>query len=204
MAGFTRKFLKDLGIDAEIIDQIINAHRGTVDSLKDEIDSLKSDADANSEIKKELDKLKAEVAKGDTYKTKYDDLKKEYDQYKTDVSNEKISAKKSDAYRKALKDAGISDKRIDSVLRLAKADGLIDGIEFDADDKVKDADKIAEAIKSNYSEYIESVKEVGAKVPNPPAHGNPNTFTDMSLADKMAYANAHPDDASVISFLKGE
>lgn len=201
--AFTRKFLKDLGVEPEIIDQIVTEHRGTVDSLKDELDGLKTELETTKGLKKELEELKGKTQEGDEYKTKYDDLKREYDQYKSDVAGEKVTAQKTDAYRKALKEAGISEKRIESVLRLAKADGLVDALELDGEG-VKDADKVTEAIKSNYAEYIESVKEVGANVPNPPAHGNPNTFNDMNLADKMAFANANPSDPAVTSWLKGE
>lgn len=200
--AFTRKFLKELGIDSELIDKIIDEHRGTVDSLKDEIDNLKSDADAHNEVKKELEKLKAEAQKDDTYKTKYDNLKKEYADYKATVDGEKIETRKNDAYRKALKDAGISEKRIESVLRLAKADGLIDSLEFEGEN-IKNPETIAEAIKTNYSDYIESTKEIGANVPNPPVQGNINTFDTMSLAEKMEYANANPTDAGVVSWLNG-
>lgn len=202
--SLSRKFLKDLGIDdSEVIDKIINEHRGTVDTLKDDVDNLKAENDANKSLIKELESLKAEVQSKSEFEDKYNKLSEEFDKFKSDIEGEKVSAKKDEAFRKVLKEAGISEKRIESVLRLAKVDGLVDGIEFDGDN-VKDAGKLTEAVKGSYAEYIESVKEVGADVAQPPVHGNPNVFNEMSLADKMAYANANPNDASVISFLKGE
>lgn len=208
--AFTRKMLKDLGIEGEAIDKIIEEHRGTVDSLKDELDNLRSEAETIKALKKEIEELKASAdgksaAEEELSKVKEElsKVKAEFEKFKADSESEKVTAKKSDAYRKALKDAGVSEKRIESVLKLAKVDGLVDALEFEGDE-VKDAKKIAETIKSNYAEYIESVKQVGSDVSNPPVHGNPNTFNDMSLADKMAYANANPNDASVQSWLKGE
>lgn len=183
MAGFTRKFLKDLGIDAEIIDQIIDAHRGTVDSLKDENDSLKAELSSAKEIKKELDALKEETQKKDSYKDKYDTLKKEFDQFKADTDGEKTAAKKSDAYRKALKTAGIAENRIESVLRLAKADGLIDKVEFDGENVV-DFDKITDNIKNTYGEYITTSTVVGAKTPNPPANNGGGKMTRAEIYAK--------------------
>ena len=85
------------------------------------------------------------------------------------IDGEKISAKKSEAYKKALKEAGISDKRIDSVMRLAKADGMIDAVEFDGEN-VKDADKITEGIKKSYGDDIETTATVGASTANPPSN----------------------------------
>lgn len=201
--GFTRKFLKDLGIEGEAIDKIIEEHRGTVDSLKDELDNLRTEAETIKALKKEIEELKASADGKSAAEEELSKVKAEFEKFKADSESEKVTAKKSDAYRKALKDAGVSEKRIESVLKLAKVDGLVDALEFEGDE-VKDAKKIAETIKSNYAEYIESVKQVGSDVSNPPVHGNPNTFNDMSLADKMAYANANPNDASVQSWLKGE
>lgn len=183
MAGFTRKFLKDLGIDAEIIDQIIDAHRGTVDSLKDENDNLKAELSSAKEIKKELDALKEETQKKDSYKDKYDTLKKEFDQFKADTDGEKTAAKKSDAYRKALKTAGIAENRIESVLRLAKADGLIDKVEFDGENVV-DFDKITDNIKNTYGEYITTSTVVGANTPNPPANNGGGKMTRAEIYAK--------------------
>lgn len=169
--SFTRKFLKDLGIEAESIDKIIEEHRGTVDGLKDELDNLKTEVESAKEIKKELDKLKEESQKKDSYKDKYEELRKEYDKYKADIDGEKASAKKSEAYKKALKEAGISEKRLESVLRLAKADGFIDQLEFDGEN-VKELDKVKETIKNTYGDYIETSTTVGANTANPPAKSN--------------------------------
>ena len=201
--SLTRKMLKDLGIESEAIDKIIEEHRGTVDSLKDELDSLRTEAESVKSLKKEIEELKEAAGGKSAAEDELSKVKAEFEQYKADVEGEKITSKKSDAYRKALKEAGVSEKRIESVLKLAKVDGLVDALEFEGDE-IKDAKKIAETIKSNYAEYIESVKQVGSDVPQPPVHGNPNTFNDMSLADKMAFANANPNDASVQSWLKGE
>lgn len=181
--AFTRKFLKDLGIEPESIDKIIEEHRGTVDSLKDDNDNLKAEIENLKQLEKELNTLKEETQKDTTYKTKYEDLKKDFEKFKTDIDSEKISAKKSEAYKKALKDAGISEKRIDSVMRLAKADGLIDAIEFDGDN-VKDSDKIAENIKKSYGDYIETISTIGVSTANPPS--NTASGSKMSRADIYA------------------
>lgn len=201
--ALVRKFLKDLGIESDAIDSIIEEHRKTVDSLKDELDKLTSEVAANKEVKKELDELKKAAEENDSYKEKYEDTKKKFDEYKAEIAGEKELSKKVDAYRKALKEAGVSDKRIDSVVRLAKADGILDELEFDGDD-LKGRDKVLESIKDAYGEYIETKSTAGATVPDPPTKTNPNTFESMTLADKMAYANANPDAPEVVAYLKGE
>lgn len=176
--------LKDLGIEGEVIDKIIEEHRGTVDGLKDELDNLRAEIDSAKDIKKELDKLKEESQKKDSYKEKYDDLKKEFDKFKADTEGEKVTARKSDAYKKALKEAGISEKRIESVMRLAKADGFIDKLEFDGEN-VKELDKIKDTIKNTYGDYIEHSTVVGADTANPPSNsGNGSKMTKAEIYAK--------------------
>lgn len=201
--ALTRKFLKDLGVESEAIDSIVEEHRKTVDSLKDDIDKLTAEVAADKDVKKELDELKKAAEENDSYKEKYEDTKKKFDEYKQAIAGEKELTKKTDAYRKALKEAGISEKRIDSVIRLAKADGILDDLEFDGDN-IKNHDKVLESIKESYGEYIETKSTAGASVPDPPTKTNPTTFESMTLADKMAYANEHPNAPEVTSWLKGE
>jgi hypothetical protein len=61
--ALTRKFLSALGIDADKVDEIINAHTETVDALKNERDKYKADAEKLPEVQKELDGMKEEAAK---------------------------------------------------------------------------------------------------------------------------------------------
>ena len=61
--ALTRKFLSALGIDADKVDEIINAHTETVDALKNERDKYKADAEKLPEVTRELTSLKETVAK---------------------------------------------------------------------------------------------------------------------------------------------
>ena len=171
--ALTRKFLSAMGIDSDKIDEIINAHRETVDGLKDEAEKYKADAEKLPAVQKELNEAKEAMANGDKspYKVKYEakveelnELQKEFDDFKADVDAKEITAKKTDAYRQLLKDAGVSEKRIDAVLRVSD----IDSVELDKDGKIKDADKLTEAIKSEWADFIVDVSEQGARTATPP------------------------------------
>lgn len=201
--SLTRKFLKDLGIEGDEVDKIIREHLSTVDSLKDDIDSLKAEAEKSKAVEKELNDLKESVKASDSYKEKYEKIEKEFNDYKAEVQNEKSSNQKSEAYKNLLKSAGIGDKRIESVLKLAKVEGLLDKLEFDTDGAVKNSKAVEDEIKSVYADYIEEIKEKGPNTPNPPSNTG-NTFESMTLAEKMAYANSNPDSAEVQKFLRGE
>ena len=171
--ALTRKFLSAMGIESDKIDEIINAHRETVDGLKDEAEKYKADAEKLQSVQKELKEAREAMANGDKspYKVKYEakveelsELQKKFDDFKADVEVKAITAKKTDAYRKLLKEAGVSEKRIDAVLRVSP----IDDLEIDKDGNAKDADKLTEAIKSEWADFIVDVSEQGAKTATPP------------------------------------
>lgn len=160
----TRKFLSALGIEAEKVDEIINAHTEVTDSLKVERDGYKTDAEKLSAVQKELDDLKAANGK-DSWKVKYDALKEDFDNYKNEQSAKETKAAKTSAYKALLKKVGISEKRIDAVLKVSD----VDSIELDKDGEIKGADKLTASIKEEWADFIVSNSSKGADTPNPPS-----------------------------------
>ena len=200
--SLTRKFLASKGIDAAVIDEIITAHTETVSGLKDDLDKAndyKAKADKLDAVEKELNDLKAEVAKhsGEDYAK----LKKEYDDYKADVEKKATRAVKEAALKEVLKDAGIQDeKHLAKVIKYSD----IDGIELDEKGKVKDAKKKMDEIKQEWPEYIATNGTQGANTATPPSNNGNSGFANMSLSEKMAYANANPMDPSVQAWLASD
>ena len=176
--SLTRKMLKAMGIEEEKIDQIIEAHTETLDAVKADRDSYKEDAQKLAAVQKELDALKAD--KGESYKEKYEKEHKAFEDFKNEQTAKETKAAKSKAYRELLKDAGVSDKRFDGIIKLTD----LDGIELDADGKIKDADKHAETIKKEWADFIVSSRTTGTKTQNPPA--NNGGKTTMTRAEIMA------------------
>lgn len=176
--SLTRKMLKAMGIDEEKIDQIIEAHTETLDAVKADRDSYKEDAQKLTAVQKELDALKAD--KGESYKEKYEKEHKAFEDFKNEQTAKETKAAKSKAYRKLLKDAGVSDKRFDGIIKLTD----LDGIELDADGKIKDADKHVETIKKEWADFIVSTNTTGTKTHTPPA--NNGGKTTMTRAEIMA------------------
>ena len=176
--ALTRKMLKAMGIDEEKIDQIIEAHSETVDSLKADRDNYKKDADLLKSVREELDELKA---KGDDgWKEKHDKLKGEFDQYKTDVLAKETRTAKEAAYRAILKDANLSEKGIEKAIKYAEWDK----IELEADGKLKGASDHIRAVKEEWAEYVTTTTTTGAKTSNPPA--NNGTGTGKTKEEIMA------------------
>lgn len=152
--ALTRKFLSALGIEADKIDEIINAHTEVTDALKDELAKAKEDAGKLPAVQTELDELKKAVEKDgkDPYKVKYEALKEDFEAYKTQVAADKANATKSAKYEALLKQAGIAEKRIAAVLRVSD----IDGIELDDKGELKDSDKLLDSIETEWADFISS------------------------------------------------
>ena len=176
--SLTRKMLKAMGIEEEKIDQIIEAHSETVDSLKADRDSYKEDAEKLKDVQKELDDLKA---KGDDgWKEKHDRLKDEFDKYKTDVQEKETHNKKVEAYKAILKDANLSEKGIEKAVKYAEWDK----IELDADGKLKGANDHIKAVREEWAEYVTTTTTTGAKTSTPPANNGGAKLTKAEIYAK--------------------
>ena len=173
--AFTRKFLSAMGIEADKVDEIINAHVEVVDGLKEERDNFKKDAEKLADVEKELNKAKEKLAKngeGETVsKEDYDKLKQEYDDYKADIAAKNTRTEKENAFRELLKSVGVSEKRFNAIIKVSD----IDGLELDKDGKIKDADERTNNIKTEWADFIETTTTKGAKTANPPANNGKGT-----------------------------
>ena len=172
--ALTRKFLKAMGIEDEKVDQIIEAHSETVDALKEERDGYKADAEKLPEVQRQLEAAKKKAPKeGEetVSKADYDKLKAEFDEYKNDIQAKESHAAKEKAFREILKEAGVSEKRIDAIVRVSD----IDSVELADDGKAKEAAKLTEKVKEDWSDFIETVKTSGVKTPTPPANNGIGT-----------------------------
>lgn len=162
--ALTRKYLKELGIEPEKIDLIIDAHTDVTNELKTERDALKDKIADLDGLKAENEKLKAETLSENELKTQYEAIKAEYEGYKKDVEAKETLKAKQDAYTELLKELKVSEKAFSKALKLADFDSM--DIE---DGKLKDADKVTEAIKTEWADFIEETSTEGADVDNPPS-----------------------------------
>lgn len=176
--ALTRKMLKAMSIDDEKIEQIIEAHSETVDSLKADRDAYKDDAGKLKAVQKELDDLKA---KGDDgWKDKYDRLSGEFDAFKKNAEEKETHAAKEAAYRAILKDANLSEKGIEKAIKYAEWDR----IELDADGKLKGANDHIKAAKEEWVEYVTTTTTTGAKTSTPPANNGGAKLTKADIYKK--------------------
>lgn len=196
--ALTRKFLSALGIEAEKIDEIIDAHTETVNALKEERDGYKKDAEKLPGVQKELNDLKEAGNSEDGYKQKYEDEHAAFENYKKDIARKEDIRQKQDAYRKLLISSNIDENRIDAILKVTEFDNI--GFK---DGKFENEEKLKESIDAEWAGFKKSSGSAGANVETPPANGGTMTkeaFEKLPLNERMTYANEHPAEAS--EFLK--
>lgn len=199
--ALTRKLLATMSIEEDKVDQIIEAHSDTVNALKEQIATYKTDAEKLPAVQKELDELKAAAEKSDkdAYKVKYEALKEEFDDYKEEVQEKETHAKKENAYRELLKEVGVSEKRINAVLRVSD----FDSIELDGEGNVKDADKLKDGIKTEWDDFIVTTQSTGATTATPPT-GNGRVYKSkdeiMSIKDTTERQKAIAENHELFGF----
>lgn len=180
--ALTRKMLKAMGIEEDKIEQIIEAHAETVDGLKDDVQKYREAAEKLSGVEKELETLKTS---GGDWKKKYEDEHSAFESYKSDVSAKETGAAKEAAYRALLTEVGIDPKRIDTVVRAEKA-GFAD-LKIGEDGKFEEADKLTEAIKANWADFVQTISTTGIPVATPQVNtGGEPDLGSMSMADYIA------------------
>lgn len=175
--ALTRKLLSALGIEADKIEQIIEAHTETVDALKHERDDLKSKLANFDEVKTELDKLKEAAKNGGDYEK----LKKDFEDYKAEVEGRETLSKKKAALEKIAKDAGLSENGV------AKAVKYTDFAKIELDEKgeIKDSKDILKSLKEEWSDYVQTKGAKGADTPNPPKNGGGGSYSSKDEIMKI-------------------
>ena len=175
--ALTRKFLAALGIEAEKVDEIIQAHTETTDALKEERDKFKADAEKLPAVEAELKDLKAKTEGEDPYKDKFEKLQQEFDTFKADVEHKETAAKQETALRGMLKEIGIPEKRIDAVIKVSDASK----IEFDKEGQIKAADELRNNLKTEWADFIATKTTEGVNSANPPANTSKTTMTKEQI-----------------------
>lgn len=190
--ALTRKFLKALGVSEEAIEEIITAHTDVTDDLKTQ---LKTAQDAQ----KQLDDVTAER---DDLQKKLNDPEQanrvaELEKQIAEYQKRETTAQKRTALTALLEKIGI-DKR--GFARVLAATDL-DGVEMDGE-SIKDADKLAESLKTEWSDLLTEPGATG-KPPQTPPQNKPATYTPDDIR-KMSPDEINKNFDAIKASLKGE
>lgn len=157
----------------------------TSGKLKKILDVLHEETDT---LQNQLDEKDAAIAKAEKERDAANSCKqtaeKALTDYKTQQTAKESRAAKESKFREQLKAAGVLEKYFDRIVRLSGED--IDKMELDSKGKVKNADKLAESLKTDWSDYVGSTSTKGAQVDNPPANTGSKMTKDQIFAIKDA------------------
>lgn len=157
---------------------ILDALHEETDALRDELDTEKN---ARVAAEKERDAANSGKQTAEQALTDYKDQQTKKDAH----------AAKEAKFREQLKAAGVLEKYFDRIVRLSGED--IDKMELDSKGNVKNADKLAESLKTDWSDYVGSTTTKGAQVDNPPA----NTGSKMTKEQIINIKDATERQAAI-------
>lgn len=191
--ALTRKFLAALGIEADKVDEIINAHSETVDGLKEQLKTAKEDADKLKDVQKELDDLKADVKNNYKTKTDFEKLEKEYKDYKADITGKETAAAKEKAVRAYFESKGIKGANLEIAIKGSRDE--ISAVELDGEN-IKDAKALDSLIGGTFKGLVSTTSEKGANTNTPPANGGKSG--DMSVKDILAIKDIDARQSAIL------
>lgn len=164
----------------------------TSGKLKKILDVLHEETDT---LQNQLDEKDAAIAKVEKERDAANSGKQTAEQaltdYKTQQTAKESRAAKESKFREQLKAAGVLEKYFDRIVRLSGED--IDKMELDSKGNVKNADKLAESLKTDWSDYVGSTTTKGTQVDNPPA----NTGSKMTKEQIINIKDATERQAAI-------
>lgn len=147
--ALTRKLLKGMGLTEEQVDTIIDAHTETVDGIKRERDTYKTDALKLPEVEEELTQLKAAGDGG--YKAKYEAEKAAFETYKNEQISKETRAAKEKAVRAYYESKDIKGTNLEIAVKGSHVE--IDGIELDGEN-IKDTSTLDALVDGTFSGLV--------------------------------------------------
>lgn len=167
--SLTRKLLKGMGLTDEQVDTIIDAHRETVDGLKDQLETAQDGAKDLDGLRKQLEQAQADLAaaKKDGWEDKYNGVKKEFDEYKAGITAKETKAAKERAVRAYFEGKSITGDNLEIAMRGSGAE--IDAVELDGD-KIKDPSALDALVKGAFAKLVTATTVKGAQTATPPTN----------------------------------
>lgn len=178
-----RAFLKDLGLDDEVIDKIMAENGKDIEAHKGNSDKLTADLDAKTKEHSEalalIEQLKGENAGNENLQNSIKDYETKVAQLTAELQQAKIDK----AVEVALLENKAKASDIDYLMFKLKADHK--ELALDDNGKVKGIDDIVSGLKTSYASNFESVSKKVIE-PNKLPQGKPADAEPQSLAEALA------------------
>ena len=195
--------LSEHGMPVENLDkaaeEICGRHSADLDSIKEQRDSYKKDAETLADVKKELDALKANS--GDDYKAKYEAEKKAFADYKADQTAKETKAAKEKAVKAYFEGKNITGANLDIAMRGCRDE--IGAIELDGD-KIKDTAALDALVDGTFAGLVVTKTVQGAQTANPPANNDGKAYKTkdeiLAIKDRTERQNAIAENHEMFGF----
>lgn len=178
--ALTRRLLEGMGIEDKQIETIIEAHAETVNGLKADRDKYREQAEKVPDLQKQLEEAKEAAKTDNDWQAKYDAEHKALEDFKSKVESEKAEQAKAKAYREMLGKANIDPKRLDAIMRLTD----LSNVEME-DGALKDVEKLQEAAKQEWADFVVKTKTQGSDPENPPKASGGVEGADPAIAKRL-------------------
>ena len=188
---FTRSWLNELGIEPDIVKQIMARHVGVTDALKEQIADSEEQNDKLTKVQAELDKLKSshkeQAEKLSAAEKERDEIKGKYDTATADLDKikaENAERESTEKSKKALSDFLREQKYSDTAVNLINRNGFYKSVEFDKDGKPTNLSDVLKTIQadSDFSGFTPKTESKSHTPAKPPANagGKPSmTWEDI-------------------------
>jgi hypothetical protein len=176
--ALSRSFLKSAGLTDEQISAVTEEHTNVTNRMQKEIDKYKEIADKLPDVQKELDKLKG----GEDWQKKYEDEHKAFEDFKKDQTAKETKAAKESAARAYFEGKSITGRNLNIAMRGAKDE--INGLELDADGKIKDTSALDALVGGEYAALVVTTQTRGANTATPPAGNGGSKLTRADIYKK--------------------
>ena len=168
--------LSEHGMPVENLDkaaeEICGRHSADLDSIKEQRDNYKKDAETLADVQKELNALKSNS--GDDWKSKYEKEHTDFESYKKGVTEKETKSAKEKAVKAYFEGKNITGANLDIAMRGCRDE--IGAIELDGD-KIKDTAALDALVSGTFAGLVVTKTVQGAKTANPPANNGGSKLT---------------------------
>lgn len=210
---FTRSWLNDLGIEPDIVKQIMARHVGVTDALKEQIADSEAQEEKLTKVQAELDKLKAsqkeQAEKLSAAEKERDEIKGKYDTAAADLDKikaENAERETDEKCRKALADFLHEQKYSDFAVKNITRNGFHKSVQFGEDGKPTNLDEILKTIQadegfSGFTPKTQGTSHTPATPPQNTGGEKPATWEDVDkikdIAERHTFMAKHKDELGI-------
>jgi hypothetical protein len=180
-------------------EEICGRHSADLDSIKEQRDNYKKDAETLADVQKELNALRSNS--GDDWKSKYEKEHTDFESYKKGITEKETKAAKEKAVKAYFEGKNITGANLDIAMRGCRDE--IGAIELDGD-KIKDTAALDALVSGTFAGLVVTKSVHGAQTANPPANNGGKAYKTkeeiLAIKDRTERQNAIAENHEMFGF----